>query len=436
MRAGRSMVLGLWFVLGMVCRSDAVVFLETADPARNTSTPGDNSGWQYEGKFVGFLGVPIAPHFFITAKHFGGSVGDVFDFHGDSYLTIAIHDSPTTDLRIWEVNHGKPFPTYAPLSSGVADLGATVSIFGCGAQRGSPVSVSGEPKGWEWGTTNYLKRWGKNVVTGTMDGGSSYGELLHCDFDSPGIADECHLSVGDSGGGMFVLENGLWRLAGIHLSVDGPFRLDPPGVPFNAALYDRGGLEELTGDPASWVSVTETAENQPSRFYSSRISASLSWILDVTQQSGTLAPESYSAWQRLYFSPAQIALPGESGPLSDFDGDGIGNLLEFALNLDPTFSERAVMLPGNGLRGLPRVRVESISGEDRVTIEYVRRTSASGAGIICTPQFSSGLNDWAATGTESVVPINPRWERVKVMDSAVASISSKRFARLRVELAD
>ena len=52
----------------------------------------------------------------------------------------------------------------------------------------------------------------------------NYGELLYCDFDNPGMADECHLSVGDSGGGMFVLENGLWRLAGIHLAVDGPFR--------------------------------------------------------------------------------------------------------------------------------------------------------------------------------------------------------------------
>ena len=245
------------FVLGMACRSDAVIFLETADPAHNTTTPGDNSGWQYEGKFVGFLGVPIAPHFFITAKHFGGSVGNVFDFHGDNYVTIAIHDSPTTDLRIWEVDHGKPFPTYAPLSSGI--VGSRRD--GGRLRLRCPTRQSGECLGRTqrlgMGLTSYVKRWGKNVVTGTVDGGACYGELLHCDFDSPGIADECHLSVGDSGGGMFVLENGLWRLAGIHLSVDGPFRFDPLGVAFNAALYDRGGLEELTGDPASWVSVPE-----------------------------------------------------------------------------------------------------------------------------------------------------------------------------------
>ena len=98
----------------------------------------------------GFLGVPIAPHFYITAKHIGGSVGQVFNFHGDNYVTIAFHDSPptpasrATDLRIWEVEHAKPFPTYAPLSTGVADLGATATILGGGAQRGDSVSVSGE----------------------------------------------------------------------------------------------------------------------------------------------------------------------------------------------------------------------------------------------------------------------------------------------------
>lgn len=426
------MALRTLFVLGMVCRSDAVIFLETPDPAHNTSTPGDNSGWQYEGKFVGFLGVPIAPHFFITAKHFGGSVGDVLDLHGDAYVTIAIHDSATTDLRIWEVDHDKPFPTYAPLSSGAADLGATAAIFGCGAQRGNPVSVSGESKGWEWGTSNYVERWGKNVVSGTVDGGAGYGELLHCQFNNPGIANECQLSVGDSGGGMFVMENGLWRLAGIHLSVDGPFRMGSEGAGFNAALYDKGGLEELTGDPPAWESMPEEPGNNPSRFYSSRISTSLLWILGVTQHDGSLAPESFSAWQRLYFTPAQIAVPEESGPMADFDGDGIGNLMEFALNLDPIFNERAVMFPSLGLRGLPIVRVETISGEDRVTIEFVRRTGASGSGLDYAPRFSSDLDDWGAEGTESVELINPRWERVKVVDSQTTSVSSKRFARLKV----
>ena len=420
----------------LTARVQAVIFADTPDPLHNTTTPGDNSGWQYEGDVAGFLGVPIAPHFYITAKHIGGSVGQVFNFHGDSYITIAYHDSPptaasdTTDLRIWEVEHTKPFPTYAPLSTGVADLGATATIYGGGAQRGDSVSVSAELKGWKWGEINYRERWGRNIVTGTVDGGDDLGELLFCDFDQPGIVDECHLSVGDSGGGLFVLENGLWRLAGINFAVDGPFRTDPMGASFMAALFDAAGLEYANGP--SWVSLPEQAENIPSSFYCSRISASLPWILSVTGHDGSLALENYSAWQRLYFTPAEIGNPATTGPLADFDGDGIGNLLEFALNLDPSFNERVTLLPNTGLRGLPWIGVET----DHLTLEFVRRTSGSGAGLTYTPQFSSDLIDWQNLGSETVVSINPRWERVKIVDPMTTNSANKRFARVRCELAE
>ncbi len=424
----------------LALRAEGVVFSDTADSSHNTTTPGDNSGWQYEGDVAGYLGVPIAPHFYITAKHIGGSVGQVFHFHGDSYVTIAFHDDPstedgkTTDLRIWEVAHAKPFPTYSPLSTGAVDLGATATILGGGAQRGDDVSVSAELKGWLWGAINYRERWGRNIVAGTVDGGNNYGELLYCDFDKPGIGDECHLSVGDSGGGLFVLENGLWRLSGINLSVDGPFRTGPAGNAFMAALFDAGGLEYSNG--AGWVSLPEQAGNIPSSFYCSRVSASLPWILSVTGQDGSLAPESYSAWQRLYFTPTEIENPATSGPLADFDGDGIGNLLEFALNLDPTFNERTTMLPNTGLRGLPLVGVETISGADHLTVEFVRRTGGSGSGLIYTPQFSSDLDAWQEDGSETVVAINPRWERVKIVDSMTTGGAMKRFARAKVGLAD
>ena len=429
------MITGLWLALAWANRSEAVIFLATGDALHNTSTPGDNSGWQYEGKFIGFLGVPIAPYFFITAKHIGGSAGDVLDFHGDRYTTIALHDSPATDLRIWEVDHPKPFPTYAALSSGVADVGATAAVYGRGTQRGSEVVVSGESKGWQWGAGDGVQRWGRNTVTGTVSDPVS-GEFLYCDFNQPGLAEECHLSVGDSGGGLFVLEDGLWRLAGIHYAVDGPFRSGGSGGGFNAALYDMGGLEAL--EDAGWTLIPDQPDNIPSSFYSSRIAASLPWILATTgiADVGVLAAENYDAWQRLYFTPAQIANPDSSGPAADFDGDGINNLLAFALNLDPTFSTQVTMQPNTGLRGLPAPRVESARGSARLTLEFVRRTSASGSGLTYIPQFSSDLAVWQTAATVSVTPINPRWERVKAADGVTLAEAPKRFARLSVTLAE
>ncbi|MEI7957305.1 MAG: hypothetical protein WCJ66_19245, partial [Verrucomicrobiota bacterium] len=150
----------------------------------------------------------------------------------------------------------------------------------------------------------------------------------------------------------------------------------------------------------------------------------------------TLAPENFSAWQRLYFTPAQIAEPAITGPMADFDGDGISNLLEFALNLDPTFREMAVMQPGTGLRGLPTLAVATVDGNSRLTLEFVRRTNISGAGLTYTPQFSSDQIDWQSGGTETVTLINPRWERVKVVDLLTTLEAPKRFARLCVTLAE
>jgi len=435
MRLQRWMVMMVWLALGWAGRCAAIIFLATGDVQHNTTTPGDNSGWQYEGQFHEFLGVPIAPYFFITAQHIGGSVGDMFDFHGDHYTTIAVHDSPTTDLRIWEVAPGKAFPTYAPLSSGAAEgIGATVTVCGRGTQRGAEVVVGGEAKGWYRGSGDQVERWGRNTLLDPVSV-AGFGEFLYCDFNNPGLDEECHLSAGDSGGGMFVLENGLWRLAGIHRWVNGPFRIGESGSQFDAALYDIGGLE--VQDPG-WTLIPDQVENIPSGFYSSRIAAELPWIKTTTgiADVAALAPENYAAWQRLYFTPAQITTPSSSGAMADFDGDGISNLLEFALNLDPTFNESVSMQPASGLRGLPAGYVETVDATTRLTLEFVRRTSGSGSGLTYTPQFSSDLIDWQGGGTQTVTPINPRWERVKVADSLTTSGAPKRFARLSVALAE
>ncbi|HSP43367.1 MAG TPA: hypothetical protein VLO11_10890, partial [Luteolibacter sp.] len=369
---------------------------------------------------------------FITAAHFTGPQLGTFDLHGDLYTTIGFQDIPGTDLRVWEVNHAKPFATWAPLSSGAADIGAVATVFGRGRPRGGEVFVGLEAKGWFWGNHDRVKRWGRNVIDGVYDGGEDYGELIYAEFNQPGIAHECHLSGGDSGGGVFVLEDGLWRLAGINLSVDGPFRKSASDPVFSATLYDMGGLE-VRVDETNWEPVIEEEEVIPESLYSSRIAASLGWLVANVPGTTALAPESFAAWRIWYFSPAQIANETIAGPAADPDKDGIANLMEYALNLDPLFAEPFAMSPGTGLRGLPAVRVENSSGNDRLTIEFVRRAAGSGSDIIYTPHFSNGLGAWQPGGDETVTPINTRWERVKVVDTENVGDHPRRFARLMVQ---
>ena len=414
--------------------ASGVILVDSGDPTTNTSTPGDNSGWQYEGQFGGFLGTPIAPLYFVTAKHIGGQVGMAFTFHGETFTTTAVYPDPDTDLQIWQVDHA--FAAYAPLYTQTGDEpGQELRVIGRGTQRGADLTFDGSLCGWDWGAGDGVQRWGRNLVTAVVPNGD--WPFLQADFDFPGLPSEAHLSVGDSGGGVFILQDGLWRLAGINYGVDDLFTAPDPSTQFVAAVFDaRGYYEE--NDDGSFTLVTGDA-NVPTAFYCTQVSARLGWIQSVTGSDPTVLPaESFGDWQTAYFTPDQLADATVSGPGADPDGDGIPNLLEFAFNLDPTYPQPVLMTAGTGLCGLPLIHLSPTGASGQcLTVEFVRRTAASGSGVTYAVQFSPGLDaatvDWEAGGTESVTPINARWERVVVTDTvSVGAAAPARFARVAV----
>jgi hypothetical protein len=74
--------------------------------------------------------------------------------------------------------------------------------------------------------------------------------------------------------------DGVWKLAGIHSTVDGYFSVDGQNSnKFLAALLDMGGL--YVGDTSDWTYVTNQVADVPSSFYSVRISSYVSWIRSV-----------------------------------------------------------------------------------------------------------------------------------------------------------
>ncbi len=413
----------------------AVIHLDTGDPALYTTTPGDNSGWQYEGLFGAYIGTPIAPYYFVTAKHIGGNVGDPFVFHGKVFTTTAVAGDPSTDLQIWKVD--QPFAVYAPIyqpnATADAETGQELRVHGRGTQRGGEIDLGGTPRGWVWGGSDNVERWGRNLVTAVLPSGSPGWSFLQVAFDSPGVPDEAHLSVGDSGGGVFILQNGLWRLAGINYGVDGLFTKADAGSGFSAAIFDARGFY-MENDDQTFSLITGDA-NVPTCFYSTQVSARFAWIEGVVGNIETLPTEDFAAWQQAYFTPDQLADNTFSGPNADPDGDGVPNLLEFAFNLDPTFPGPVVMTAGTGLRGLPLIQPETVAASDRrLTVEFVRRTASSMSGVTYAVQFTSDLGGgWQTGGTESVTAINERWERVKVTDTvSIGATVQARFARVSV----
>lgn len=264
------------FLLLALSDAHAVILFRSGDPTENTTAPSGpgyaNSGWQYEGDWIGFLGTPIAPHFFISAAHIGG--GSVIVFHNATYHVTTGFNDPGSDLMIWKVV--EPFPTFAPLYSRTDEVGQRLIAIGRGTQRGPAVVLDNVLKGWSWGGGDGVWRWGENIVSSIVPNNPT-NDLLRVEFDANGLPNECHLSVGDSGGAAFMEDAGTWKLAGIHYAVDS-FSTDSAGNGgFNAALFDRSGFYDQGS--SGYVPVTG-----PSAFYSSRISSKLPWIASVVAE--------------------------------------------------------------------------------------------------------------------------------------------------------
>jgi hypothetical protein len=270
----RAVVAIIFAFLSTLATTNAIILYRTGDPAANTTEPTGTlagSGWQYEGLIGAFLGTAIAPHFFITAQHFGVQSSPFF-YRGVNYTILQWFDDPNSDLRIYEV--AEEFPDYAPLYSREDEIGQHLVVFGRGTQRGSEVFSGGLLRGWEWGASDAVERWGENQVNDIVSFGA-LGDMLYALFDSNGFPEEAHLSSGDSGGGVFLSDNGVWKLAGLNYSVDGPFYTSPGDDGFLAALFDMRSLYGING-----ILITGNAP-VPSGFYASRISSKLAWIQSV-----------------------------------------------------------------------------------------------------------------------------------------------------------
>jgi hypothetical protein len=291
-------------LLVLVTSARAVILFRTGDPAENTTAPtGDlaNSGWQYEGYWGAFTGTPIAPHYFISAEHFGHQ--GPFVFGGVTYTVIAEHKDPRSDLTILQVL--EPFPSFAPLYSRFDEVGQRIAEFGRGRRRGAELRINDVLKGWKWGDfdpTSRLLRWGENVVSGTYPYGLE-NELLRASFDQNGLPNECHLAEGDSGGAAFINDNGTWKLAGINYAVDPVyfFNDNNEAVALNAALFDARGYYDHENN--SYVLITGDAP-VPTSFYPTRISRRLHWIAQVIA-----APVLTKAGDAIQFTFTKLVIP-------------------------------------------------------------------------------------------------------------------------------
>ena len=269
----------------------AVFFLATENPEHNTTPPANAAearAWDLQGIWRTCQGTPIAPRWFLSAKHIGGAIGDPFTVHGKTHYAIARILDPDSDLVLWGVTES--FQDHAALFREGDEIGQRMLVFGRGEIRGRPVFLEKdsiqELRGWERGSGRAVMRWGENLVTEIADDPvliqKGLGHLIGAEFNRDGLPDEAGLGPCDSGGGMFLWQDNEWKLAAINYAAGGRYNTTREGKGFDAMLFDGGGFFVCNDGSCraedSWDFIEDDEVDQPSSIWGTRIQHRSSWI--------------------------------------------------------------------------------------------------------------------------------------------------------------
>lgn len=242
----------------------------------NTGPNDIDTTFVHVGRVIGQTGmgtgVPIAPHWVLTAHHVPGTT---FRLGTTDYTAVRRFNDPNSDLALLQFS--TPLPGFYHLSTG-SSLGQQVTMVGFGG-TGTP---RGDNLGYNFVDGNDQRRAATNRVdfiddlTLNLSGSNVTFRTLFADldthlagtpnpfnrdwFDGGGpTVNEGGVSPGDSGGAWFVQQGGQWRLAGItsvrFRATDVPF--GTTGDHFMLFGHSGGGAVDLNhAAHRNWVVTT------------------------------------------------------------------------------------------------------------------------------------------------------------------------------------
>ena len=139
------------------------------------------------------------------------------------------------------------------------------------------------------------------------------------------------------------------------------------------------------------------------------------------------------AWRQQHFGTA--ANVGNAADLAKPDGDGVPNLMKYALGLTPG---------QNGAGSLPKARIATNSGSRYLSLSFTRDPSRNDVTIVVEVQSSIGgewteiarsVNGAPFTGIGGVTETDAAGgtKNVEIRDTQIVGSAARRFMRVRAE---
>jgi hypothetical protein len=135
-----------------------------------------------------------------------------------------------------------------------------------------------------------------------------------------------------------------------------------------------------------------------------------------------------SVWAQIIVLYRGIDMTDPAQASADLEGDGLSNLMEFALGTDPhsPVEATAALVISSTKNG----------GSQYLTMQYKRRTAATGLVLQYVPEVSADGHNWFSDPAHvvelSAVPVDTQFELVTVRDATPMGSAAPRFIRLRV----
>ncbi len=302
--------------------------------------------------------VHIKGKYMLTANHVSNRTHVTFD--GNSFFIRDTAFTPVkignTDMKLFKLLEDPALPEKTLYTSTNGGVGSTATIVGWGRARNPNITDPDftSTNIWQWGNSSTeLKRWGTNRIETSLNRlglGGDYYDVLVTTLNPNAGNNEAGVAIYDSGSGLFVQSNGIWKLAGITSYV---------------------------------ISPTQPQNTNTSTFHTNPNNRDMNFFVQVStyaSQIEAVIPDisTYSGWKidnSLYGNDAEHE--------SDTDLDGVEQLLEFALGGDPNTNDIDI---------LPSLSLVENGGSNYLELTLTRPIGLQG--ITYTPQTTTDLSNW------------------------------------------